>query len=789
MSFKSLIKISVIVFFSVLFFNNISVAQDETGPPVYRIASINVQGNRFYDARTIINYSGLKENMEISIPSDETRDAIKKLWSLGLFSNITLYVDRKFGKDVYLVIQVQELPRIEGVEITGNDKMSKDDLKDKIGLTTGEVVQEQKLKDIEHNIELYYIDEGYSLADVKVDKLVSSNNEARIRIKISEGKKLTVRNIMFEGNKGLKQKDLVKSMENTSEKVWWKFWDGAKFDKNKFEEDKKYIIAYCKEMGYKDAEITGDELILSPDKEDVNIKIKINEGIRYYINSIKFEGNKIYPDSVLITRLDLKKGEVYNMKKMQLNLYGNEAENDISALYMDNGYLSFNADIDEKVVNGNKLDLTLKIVENNQFKFGLVSFEGNDKTQEKVLRREMYTLPGDYFNRGNVKRSMQQLNALNYFNPEKLNQDLNLENDSTVNIKYIVQERSSDQFNASVGYSGSFGMTGSLGLTFNNFDIAHPFSGGAGQILNFNWQFGEAGSYRTFSIGFQEPWFLNTPTTLGFNLFDTRTNYTYDIRETGGMFNIGRRFKFPDDYFRGDWSVKYQRTDVIDGGGYYQNGRRDQVSIKQIISRSTVFDPLFPLTGTKFANSTELSGGPFLPGNIEFVKNIFLAETYTPLVRNQKFVLYTNFNFSFVKPIGSDRYLPPTELFYMGGNGLAYNTIALRGYDDRNIGPKNSYYSPLGGKVAIKYGLELRYPLSLDPFPIFALIFAEAGNVWADISKTDPFDLRRSIGFGTRLYLPAVGLVGFDFGYGFDRKIEDREDPKLVFHFQFGRGF
>lgn len=790
MSFKEISKILLIFVVSFLFISvNTSYAQDEQSPTLYRIASVSVKGNKYYDSRTIINYSNLKENMEIAIPSDETRDAIKKLWGLGLFSNIVLYVDKKFGKDVYLVIQVEELARVEGIEIVGNDKMSKSDLQERIGLTTGEVIQDQKLKDIEYNLVKYYIEEGYSLAEVKIDKLVSSNNEARIRIKVKEGSKLTVRDIKFEGNKELTQKELKKSMENTSEKIWWKFWDGATFDKSKFEEDKKYILAYCKEKGYRDAEITGEEMNLSPDKEDLFLKLKIDEGKKYYINSINFEGNKIYPDSVLLNRLDLKKGEVCNYKKLQLNLYGNEAETDISALYLDNGYLSYNAEIDEKVIDGNKLDLRIKITENNQFRFGLISFEGNDKTKDKVLRREMYTVPGDYFNRGNVKRSMQQLNALNYFNPEKLGQDLALENDSTVNIKYTVEERSSDQFNASIGYSGSYGMTGSLGLTFNNFDIAHPFTGGAGQILNFTWQFGESGSYRTFSINFQEPWLLNTPTTLGFGLFDTRTNYTYDIRETGGSINFGRRFKFPDDYFRGDWSLKIQQTNVIYGAGYYETGIRNQFSVRQTITRSTVFDPLFPLTGTKVSNSTELSGGPLLPGNINFVKNIFATETYTPLIRNQKFVLYTNFNFYFVNSIGSDKYLPPTELFYMGGNGLAYNTIALRGYDDRNVGPKNSYYNVLGGKVAIKYGLELRYPLSLDPFPIFALLFAEAGNVWSDISKTDPFDLRRAIGFGTRLYLPAVGLVGFDFGYGFDRKIEDREDPKLVFHFQFGKTF
>jgi outer membrane protein insertion porin family len=790
MSFKEIIKALLIFVIAVFFICvNKAYSQDDPSLVLYRVVSVSVKGNKFYDSRTIVNYSNLKENMEIAIPSDETRDAIKKLWSLGLFSNVVLYVDKKFGKDVYLVIQVDELPRVEGVEIVGNNKISKSDIQERVGITNGEVIQDQKLKDLEYNLVKYYAEEGYSLAEVKADKLVSSNNEARIRIKITEGNKLTVQDITFEGNKGLTQKELKKSMENTSEKIWWKFWDGATFDKSKFEDDKKFIIAYCKEMGYKDAEIKGEDLKLSPDKEDVYIKLKIDEGKKYYINSISVEGNKIYPDSVLIARLDLKKGDVYNFKKLQYNLYGNETETDISALYLDNGYLSYNSDIEEKVVDVNKLNLKIKITENNQFKFGAVSFEGNDKTQDKVLRRELYTIPGDFFNRANVKRSLQQLNALNYFNPEKLGQDLSLENDSIVNIKYMVQERSSDQFNASVGYSGSYGMTGSLGLTFNNFDIQHPFSGGAGQILNFTWQFGEAGTYRTFSIGFQEPWFLNSPTLLGFSLFDTRTNYTYDIRETGGVLNFGRRFKFPDDYFRGDWSLKIQSTNVIDGGGYYETGKRDQFSIRQTISRSTVFDPMFPLTGTRVANSTEISGGPFLPGNISFVKNIFSTETYTPLVRGQKFVLYTNFNFSFIKPIGDDRYLPPTELFYMGGNGLAYNTIALRGYDDRNVGPKNSYFSPVGGKVAIKYGFEIRYPLSLDPFPIFVLAFAEAGNVWSDISKTDPFDLRRAIGFGTRLYLPAVGLVGFDFGYGFDKKIEDRDNPKLVFHFQFGKGF
>jgi len=781
------IKLIVLTVLCLLIVNT-SNAQDESNS-VYKIANITVKGNKVYDTKTIIAYSGLRENMEVAIPSDETREAIRRLWKLALFSNISLNIDKKFGKDVYLVIEVEELPRIEKVEIIGNDHFSNSEINEKIGLTNGEVVSEQKLKDVEYNLTKYYAEDGYALADVKVDKLISANNEARIRVKINEGSKLTVREITFEGNVDVPSKDLKKSMDNISEKVWWKFWDGARFDKDKFEDDKKLIVEHYKEKGYKDAEVVSADVKLSPDKESVYLAIKVKEGRQFRINDISIEGNKIYSDTIILARLDMHKGDIYNMKKFQQNLYGNESESDISSLYLDNGYLAFQPEVTDKTIGIDKVDISIKFNENNQYRLGLINFEGNDKTKDKVLRRELYAIPGEYFNRANIKRSMQQLNALNYFNPEKLNQDITLANDSTVNVKFIVAERSSDQFNASVGYSGSFGLTGALGLTFNNFDISEPFSGGGGQSLNFSWQFGEAGTYRTFSVGLQEPWFLNTPTLLGFNIFDSRTQYTYDVQETGGIVNIGRRFKFPDDFFRGDWAVKYQETNVIDGGGYYQTGKRNQLSLRQTITRSTVFDPIFPVFGTKFANTTELSGGPFLPGNTEFLKNIFTADTYTPIIKNTKFVLYSNFNFYYVNPLGNDKYLPPTELFYMGGNGLAYNTIALRGYDDRGIGPRNSSNNFVGGKVALKYGIELRYPLSLDPFPIFVLAFAEAGNVWSDFAKVNPFELKRSVGFGTRLMLPAVGLIGFDFGYGFDRKSVDNTDPKLLFHFQFGRGF
>ncbi len=320
---KNIFSIITISVFIITFSVNVVLSQDQ-GPTTYKIASISTKGNRSYESGTIVSYSGLNIGQEISIPSDETRDAINRLWNIGIFSDVKLYVEKKIGNEIYLVIEVEELPRIEKIDISGNDEFSNDDLKEKINLVSGEVISEQKLKDIEYNLEKYYAEEGYGLAKVKVDKLISANNEARIRVKINEGEKLTVDNISFEGNKHISSDDLKGAMDETSEKVWWHFWNGATFDKAKFEDDKKLIESYYKENGYKDAVVLDDRLDILPSKEDVNIKIKVDEGEKYYINNILFDGNNLYNDDILKARLDLGKGDVYNIKKLQENIYGNE---------------------------------------------------------------------------------------------------------------------------------------------------------------------------------------------------------------------------------------------------------------------------------------------------------------------------------------------------------------------------------------------------------------------------------------------------------------------------------
>ncbi len=763
-----------------------SFCQD--GPRTYRILSVSVEGNKFYDSRIIVSNSGLKIGDEISVPSEATQQAIMNLWNMRLFSDVEILVDKKVGDGAYLIIKVKELPKLDNIKFSGNDEFSDKDLKEKIPLEEGQVITQQTVKDIEYNLVKLYEGEGYPLAEVKVDQFVNSFNEAQLRVKINEGSKISVRKIRFTGNSKVSSSDLKGAMEETAERKWWKFWDKARFNRKDYEKDKNFILQYYKENGYKDAEIVEDDLQYKNNKEDIDIIIKVKEGPRYKVGNIDFVGNTVYNDTLLREKLDFKRGDIYNSIKLNQNLRGNESQTDIASLYLDNGYLGFQANIEENPKENNVVDLKIDVSENRQYRIGLISFSGNTKTQDKVIRRELFTIPGQYFNKTAMVRSMQQMSQLNYFNPEVLNYDFVQRNDSTVDLVYVVEERSSDQLNASVGYSQTFGFSGSLGLTFNNFDITDPLSGGAGQILSLQWDFGTEGTYRTFRIGFTEPWLFNTPTSAGIDVYDTKQNYTYEIQETGSTLNIGRRFKFPDDYFRGDWFLKFQRTNVIQGAGIYETGLRSQFSIGQVISRNSTNSPIFPSVGSKVTLSAEVAGANLL-GTTNFYKLGFKTEAFKSLDNSGKLVLASNFDIESISSLSSDNYVPPNELFFMGGSGLTYNTVALRGYDDRTLGPVNIAGNPVGGRFLMKYGVELRYSVSQDPIPIFLTMFAEAGNLWPSFKVADLLDLKRSVGFGARLMLPAVGIIGFDLGYGFDRKVVDGQDPSWLFHFQFGKGF
>ncbi len=759
-------------------------------PEVYRILGMSVEGQRTADANAIIANTGLKVGDEITIPGSQTRIAIERLYGLRLFRDVQILIERRTPEGVYVLIRVEENPRLERVELEGNDALSNSDIMKIVNLTRGQIVTQQDMSSVVRQIRAKYEEDGYLNATVDAQLVPDDAAVAGrmvLKLTIDEGPRVKVDRIRFFGNKHRDDGDLKGAMKEISERRWWKFWQSNRFDRKKYEEDKKLIVKYYQKHGFRDAEILTDSLSYDDTKRLLTIDIYVYEGPQYRVRNIVWEGNTVYPDEVLSARLGFQSGDIYNKEKFEQNLYRNESENDVTSLYMDNGYLFFQVEPEEIRVAEDSVDIVLHVRERNRFKIGQVTIKGNTKTYEKVIRRELYTRPGDDFNRQLVIRSARQLVQLNYFNPEKIKPDIRPVDDKTVDLVYEVEEKSSDTFNMSVGYSGLFGFNGALGLTFNNFSLSEPFKGGGGQVLNFDWQFGEGNRFRTFSIGFQEPWLYDTPTLFGVNLFDTRQIFFYDLRLTGASVRVGRRFRWPDDFFRGDWTFRFQRNDVKFGGEFHIEGITTQYTISQVISRNSTDSPIFPSQGSNFSLLTEINGGPFLPGNARYHKHVFNADWYVPLFGINKLALATSSTIGFIFEFADNGRIPPQEFFYMGGTGLGqFATTPLRGYEDRSVGPRERFGA---GKSMIKHSVELRYALAVNPIPIYTLAFAEAGNVWLDHAIQDPFDLRRSAGVGVRLLINPIGLVGFDYGYGFDAPLRGGPAPGWKFHFQFGRGF
>ncbi len=794
---KFLYSISALSLFSFLGFSTQGWAQGQgPKPEVYKILGISVEGNKTADAGAVIANSGLRVGDEITIPGAQSGQAISRLWALRVFSDVQLRIENKVADGVYLLIRVKEHPRFERAEFVGNNEHSDDDLLKKLNVVRGELLTPLEIDKIVKAIKKLYEEDGFLQVSIKPELVEAQDANAAgkviLRLSIDEGKQVRVEHISVEGNKAFNDGDLKGEMKETGEKKWWQFWKKARFDRKKYEEDKKLIVKFYQKNGYRDAEILSDSLSYDQTRENLAIHISVREGAQYRIRNISWEGNNVYPAEFLNARLGFKSGDIFNAEKFETNLRGSEDQTDVASLYLDNGYLTFNAEPDFTVVAGDSLDVKVRVYERNQFKIGHVTIKGNTKTKEKVIRRELFTRPGDYFSRAAIIRSVRQLSVLNYFNPEKIKPDVNLNPDNqTVDLVYELEEKSSDSFNASVGYSGTFGFTGALGLTFNNFSLSDPLGGGGGQSLNFDWQFGESNRFRTFSLSFLEPWLLDTPTSFGVSLFDTRTVLGFDERRTGGSLRIGRRFSWPDNYFRGDWTISFQRYDVKNGQGLLAEGTYSQFNLQQVISRSSIDNPVFPSSGSNFAFSIELSGKPLLPGSTSYQKYSLNADWYTPIFGTNRLVLYTS---AVVGAIGhrQNTIIPFTELFWMGGTGLAsyYATTPLRGYEDRSVGPRNAQDQIGGGRSMAKYTAELRFSVSQNPIPIYLLTFAEAGNVWLSWKATDPFDLRRSAGIGARLLINPIGLIGFDYAYGFDdvSPIDGKPDG-WHFHFQFGRGF
>ncbi|HMG15038.1 MAG TPA: outer membrane protein assembly factor BamA, partial [Saprospiraceae bacterium] len=770
-----------------------------------------VSGASYSDENAIKLVSGLKVGAKIRVPGEDIGNAIRALWKLKLYDNVVITKDKTVGEVVFLNIKVVERPRIAKHSFLGVKKGTHEDLNKVVTrfLPEGTIVTENAKNNVEKGIANYFIEKGYLDTKVitKEEREDSTLNSVRLKFVIDRGKKVKIQDITFVGNKNVKASKLRKLMDKTKRR--WKLFSSSKFIKKDYEEDKLSIIKYYNTIGFRDAIITKDTTWRGKNGY-LRIQISIDEGNRYYFRNIKWKGNSIYDVATLQRVLGISKGDVYNQELLENRLRFSQDGRDVSSLYLDNGYLFFQVDPQEYVVTADSLDLEIKLYEGPQATIDRVIIKGNDRTHEDVIRRELRTRPGDKFSRSDIIRSQREISALGYFNPETLGVNpITNPDKKTVDIEYTVEEKPSDQLELSAGWGGAGrGIIGTLGVSFNNFSIRNimhkeawnPLPQGDGQRLSLRAQ-SNGTYYQSYNVSFTEPWLGGKkPTSLTVGGFLTSLGNGQDVGSTSysnlkiinGTVGLGTRLKWPDDNFvlNTELNIQTLRLDnypvQLSNGLSINNGNYHNWSLRFTLARNSIGDPIFPKDGSliEFIGQFTPPYSLFSSKNystdpvedrfkfLEYHKWRINAVWYTSLV--QKLVLKASAKIGLLgyynKQIGTS----PFERFVLGGDGLSgqqafYNgndLISLRGYDVTDLPASNAG----GGAAFDKFTLELRYPISLNPSStIFMLTFLEGGNSWSSLRDFNPFDLKRSAGFGVRVFLPVFGTIGFDYGFGFDK--------------------
>jgi outer membrane protein insertion porin family len=802
-----------------------------SSPKDYEIGGITVSGVEFLDNNILILLSGLQVGDVISVPGDKTTKAIQNLWDQGLFEEVSISISKTQGKLVFLNIHLVERPRLSKYYFTGIKKAEADNLKDELKMSRGDVVTEEYLIRIQNKIRRHFIDKAYLNVEVNIQQIkdtTSLKNDIDLKIEVNKKQKVKIRSIDIKGNENLASSKIKRGMKDTKEKAFYRVWKRSKYINSNYTEDKKSIIEKYHELGYRDAKIVNDTLIHLSEKE-VELEIEIEEGNQYYFGDITWSGNTKYSDKELSEILGVKKGDVYNKNVLDANLYMNMEGMDISSLYLDDGYLFFQVNPTESRVYNDTIDLVMQIYEGKQAIINKVTITGNTRTNDHVILREIRTKPGELFKRSDITRTLRELAQLRYFNQEKLNVNpVPNPTDGTVDIEYIVEETSTDQIELSGGW-GMGQIVGTFGVSFNNFSMKNLFNGeswaplpsGDGQRLSLRAQ-SNGVYYQSYNLSFTEPWLGGKkPNSLTISIYNsTQTNGikkkedgTYDdygnllerqeIQINGASIGLGTRLKWPDDYFMLYGNLAYQNYHLNNyySAFSYSDGISNNFSITGMINRSSVDAPIYPRSGSDLLLSVQLSPPYSLLNNkdysqmddnemfkwLEYHKWKINTSHFTKLAGN--LVLNTRTKFGFLGRYNRDLEIAPFERFYLGGDGLSgfaldgRELIGMRGYGNNTLTPRddNGY---IGGTIYTKYTLELRYPVSMNPMAtIYVLGFLEAGNTWENFDNFNPYDVKRSAGFGVRLYMPMFGILGLDWGYGFDEVPGIPGANKGQFHF------
>lgn len=781
--------ITFIVFTSSLWGQNI----DLSTPKQYEIRNISVEGIKYSQPMAIINKSGLKVGYTITIPGPDIAAAIDKLWKQGLFSDVQIYASKIENNFIDLVIELKERPRLNNLYILGVKKGDVDDIKEDIKLNKGTQITDNIIETAIRTIKKNYAEKGYYKVDVEYSQKPDSSlnsNLVNVWFKINKNKKLKIEAITFTGNSTLKSSKLRRSLKDTKQKTWYHIFKRSKYVEADFNKDKSNLLSTYRKKGYRDIEITKDSLYLTSNNT-LKLDIAITEGKKYYFRNITFLGNSKYSTELLSNILGIKKGEVYNEELLSDKISGLEG---ISSVYLDNGYLFFNAEPIEKNIIGDSIDIEIRIYEGRQAVINRVTFSGNTKTKDKVIQREIRTLPGELFSRADIIRTQRELAQLGYFDPEKMGVEPKPNpEDGTVDIHYTFEEKSNDQVELSGGWSGKYVVLSGK-LILNNLSLHDLVTKGEwpplgdGQSLTLNLT-ANPQYYTLYSITFTEPWLGGKkPNSLSTSIYrSVRRNTTNgSMRIIGASVALGKRLKWPDDYFTLSNELSYQNYKL---NNYSMASivslpsvlNSNNISISSTFARNSIDQPLYPRGGSLFSMTVELTPPYSLirkdahPEDltaadrykwIEYHKWKVKTESYLSIV--DKLVLQTKLQFGFLGYYNKS-FKSPFEGYSMGGDGLTtmylygLESIPLRGYQAESLTPST------GGNMFDKLTFELRYPLSLNQSAtIYGLTFIEAGNAWSEFKSFNPFNVRRSAGLGIRIFLPMMGLLGFDYGYGFD---------------------
>ena len=904
----------------------------------YEISGIRVEGIKVLDENALISLTGLKIGDRIKVPGDEISGAIRKLWKHGLVGDVSIYTkNTELGK-VDVIIELSERPRLTGFSFEGVTKSRESDLREDLNLIRGRVLSDAIVRNAEITVKKYFVGKGFLNTDVRIiresDSL--SSDGVRLRIVVDKKGKVKIENINFEGNEEISDIKLKQKMKSTNERdrftlhtaiadllfqgnirkgndffktkhdATWRdvaeflerhakvnFFNSSKFIENDFQDDKKAILAHYNSKGFRDAEIITDTVYRSG-KNKIDVDITIDEGRKYYFRDITWTGNYVHTNEILNRILDIDKGDVYDMELINRKLSFNPKGPDISGLYMDDGYLFFSVVPVEVGIEGDSIDVEMRLFEGEQATINKILISGNDRTNDHVILRELTTYPGQKFSRAEIIRSQQRLSQLGYFDPEQIT-PTPIPNmaDGTVDIEWAVVERPSDQIQLSGGWGGNFGFIGTLGLTFNNFSLRNiphldkwrPLPVGDGQRLSISAQ-ANGRQYQSYNLSFTEPWLGGrkpNSLTISFNhsvqrrafsvdsnlngVIDTNerrsfTDYNSTLKLTGATIGLGRRLNWPDNYFTLMNSVSYfvYSLDNYNGGLGFTKGNANSFTFNTTFSRNSIDDPMFPKSGSSITLNVALTPpysvfkdkdwwkltaaekealgeqitaeeqfkadnsvpsydlNPSALDNkiasdiintensdrykwIEYHKWMFDAKHYLTLVG--KLVLESRWHFGYIGSYGSQTNIGPFERFYLGGDGLAGNNfllgteiIGLRGYENNSIVPpfSSTDIKPgtpgeiRGGIVYNKLAFELRYPVTTgQAATIYVFGFGEAGNNWYNYEDVNPFNLYRSAGLGARIFMPAFGLIGLNWGYGFDQLPNSDEVSGPQFHFTIGQ--